>query len=77
MRLAFEPKTSFPGVGALELCELELEATAVPPPDMLAFLSWGADDDTGGDPVCKGFPSKRLPTPVNGLNFGSASSAGS
>lgn len=69
---ALEPKTSFPGVDLVEeplfCCELFEDDGTFPP---------GAGLEAGATEYFKGFPSKRLPTPVNALNFGSAATGSS
>lgn len=63
-----EPKTSFPEVWRAAVPD---EVEPVP------LVARGIKEETGTAACCGGFPSKRLPTPVNGLNFGSSSTGSS
>ena len=61
-----EPNTSFPDGRPCEAPEEELG------PNALLFVSCDVFSELPDE--VNGFPSRRLPTPVKGLNFGSASS---
>ena len=61
-----EPKTSFPDRRRCEAPEEELG------PNVLLFVRWDVVPELSDE--VNGFPSRRLPTPVKGLNFGSAAS---
>jgi hypothetical protein len=61
-----EPNTSFPDGRRCEVPEEE------PGPDVLLFVRWDIVSELPDE--VNGFPSRRLPAPVKGLNFGSATS---
>lgn len=68
-----EPKTSFPEVWRAEVPD-EVDPDPLAAPDR---CTCGIEEETGTAACCGGFPSKRLPMPVNGLNFGSSSTGSS
>lgn len=73
VRFTFEPNTSFPWVWRVLPCELDPAVDCPPPLATLGCFSLDPEEDTGRGWFFKGFPSKRLPAPVNGLNLGSGS----
>lgn len=77
LRLAFDPKTSFFWDWSALLCELDAAEDCEFPFGTSGFLSLDPEEETGGGEFFKGFPSKRLPVPVNGLNLGSVSAGAS
>lgn len=76
-RLAFPPKTSFPWDCLVAFWELD-PAEGWPLTFLVSIcLSLDIEVEDSGGCCLDGFPSKRLPTPVKGLNLGSASAGGS
>jgi hypothetical protein len=72
-RLPPEPKTSFPVVLRDELlCDVEPVEGCTP---LLALACLFAGDEANTSLSLEGFPSRRLPEPVKGVNFGSSSTA--
>lgn len=76
-RLTFEPKTSFPWDCREVFSELDPTECCPLPLATAGSLSLDPCKGTGPGWGFKGFPSKRLPTPVKGLNFGSVSAGSS
>ena len=72
-RFAFDPNTSLPWDWRALLSELEAAEDCKLAFGTSGFLSLDPEEETGGGWYFKGFPSKRLPVPENGLNLGSAS----
>jgi hypothetical protein len=63
-----EPNTSFPEAWR---CEVPADE---PGPDVLLFVRWDVVSVNGATEYFSGFPSRRLPTPVKGVNLGSSTS---
>lgn len=79
VRLTVDPNTSFPWVWWAAVWELDPaeEGCAALPLAFSGRLSLDPEEEAGAGSYFKGFPSKRLPTPVNGLNLGSSSAGAS
>jgi hypothetical protein len=72
-RLPPEPKTSFPVVLRDELlCDVEPVEGCTP---LFALACLFAGDEANTSLSLEGFPSRRLPEPVKGVNFGSSTAA--
>lgn len=74
---AFDPNTSLPCDWRELLWVLDPEEGCPLPLEVTGCLSLDPEEDAGAGSYFKGFPSRRLPAPVKGLNFGSASAGAS